>query len=40
VFAATTSGPRGGFGVPNAVVRAELRRSRASTGASTGPCAG
>jgi S1-C subfamily serine protease len=40
VFAATTSGPRGGFGVPNAVVRAELRRSRASTGAGTGPCAG
>ena len=29
VFAATTSGPRGGFGVPNALVRAALgARSR------------
>jgi S1-C subfamily serine protease len=40
VFAATTSGPRGGFGVPNAVVRAALRKARASGGVSTGPCAG
>jgi S1-C subfamily serine protease len=40
VFAATTSGPRGGFGVPNAIVRDELRRARDSHGASTGPCAG
>jgi S1-C subfamily serine protease len=40
VFAATTSGPRGGFGVPNAVVRAVLRKARASGGVSTGPCAG
>ena len=27
VFAATTSGPRGGFGVPNALVRAALERA-------------
>jgi S1-C subfamily serine protease len=40
VFAATTSGPRGGFGVPNAVVRMELRRAKAARGVSTGPCAG
>jgi S1-C subfamily serine protease len=40
VFAATTGGPRGGFGVPNAVVRATLRRAQASNGVSTGPCAG
>jgi S1-C subfamily serine protease len=38
VFAATTSGPRGGFAVPNAVVRAVLRGARG--GVSTGPCAG
>jgi S1-C subfamily serine protease len=38
VFAATTSGPHGGFGVPAAVVRAALRR--ASGPVSTGPCAG
>ena len=36
VFAATTSGPKGGFGVPNAVVARALRR--AGTGVSTGPC--
>jgi S1-C subfamily serine protease len=40
VFAATTSGPRGGFGVPNALVRATLERARASSGVSTGPCTG
>jgi S1-C subfamily serine protease len=40
VFAATTTGPRGGFGVPNAIVRDELRRARRSGGVSTGPCAG
>ena len=40
VFAATTSGPRGGFGVPNAIVRVTLRRARASGGVSTGACAG
>ncbi len=38
VFAATTRGPRGGYGVPNAVVR----RALGSVGApvSTGPCGG
>jgi S1-C subfamily serine protease len=40
IFAATTSGPRGGFGVPNAIVRAALRRAAGSPGVSTGPCAG
>jgi S1-C subfamily serine protease len=40
VFAATTSGPRGGFGVPNAIARAALDRARTSSGVSTGPCAG
>jgi S1-C subfamily serine protease len=40
VFAATTSGPRGGFGVPNAIARAALERARRSGGVSTGPCAG
>jgi S1-C subfamily serine protease len=38
VFAATTSGPRGGFAVPNAVVRAVLRGARGEV--STGACAG
>ena len=37
IFAATTSGPRGGYGVPNAVVRSALGDSRGSV--STGPCA-
>jgi uncharacterized membrane protein required for colicin V production len=36
VFAATTSGARGGFGVPNSVVARVLRRARER--ASTGPC--
>jgi S1-C subfamily serine protease len=40
VFAATTSGPRGGFGVPNAIVRSTLRKAQGSSGVSTGPCAG
>jgi S1-C subfamily serine protease len=40
VFAATTSGPRGGFGVPNAIVRARLRDGQSSNGVSTGPCTG
>jgi hypothetical protein len=40
VFAATTSGPRGGFGVPNALVRAALERASRSGGVSTGPCTG
>jgi len=39
VFAATTSGPRGGFGVPNAIVRERLDQARTSNGVSTGPCA-
>jgi S1-C subfamily serine protease len=38
VFAASTSGPRGGYGVPNAVVRDALQNTDRSV--STGPCAG
>jgi S1-C subfamily serine protease len=38
IFAATTSGPRGGFGVPNAIVRDALARARGAV--STGPCGG
>jgi S1-C subfamily serine protease len=38
IFAATTQGPRGGYGVPNSVVRRAL--SDASGPVSTGPCAG
>jgi S1-C subfamily serine protease len=37
VFAATTRGPRGGYGVPNAEVRKAL--ARAGGAVSTGPCA-
>jgi uncharacterized membrane protein required for colicin V production len=37
VFAATTTGPRGGYGVPNAIVREAL--AGASGEVSTGPCA-
>jgi len=37
VFAATTSGPRGGYAVPNAVVRRVLAGAREPV--STGPCA-
>jgi hypothetical protein len=37
VFAATTRGPRGGFGVPNSVVRRVLARLRDQV--STGRCA-
>ena len=37
IFAATTSGPRGGYGVPNAVVRSALGDSSGTV--STGPCA-
>jgi S1-C subfamily serine protease len=36
VFAATTSGPRGGYGVPNSVVRDALEQD--SGPVSTGPC--
>jgi hypothetical protein len=38
IFAATTSGPRGGYAVPNEVVRTELRNT--SGPVSTGPCGG
>jgi S1-C subfamily serine protease len=38
VFAATISGPRGGYGVPNAVVRDALRGVSAARPVSTGPC--
>jgi S1-C subfamily serine protease len=37
IFAATTSGPRGGYGVPNAIVRQAL--ARAGGRVSTGRCA-
>jgi S1-C subfamily serine protease len=40
VFAATTSGPRGGFGVPNEITQAALRRAETSDGVSTGECTG
>jgi S1-C subfamily serine protease len=40
VFAATTRGPRGGYGVPNAQVRRALSRAvAAGGGVPTGPCA-
>jgi S1-C subfamily serine protease len=38
VFAATTTGPRGGFGVPDSIVRAALGETGAAVG--TGPCTG
>ena len=37
IFAATTNGPRGGYGVPNSVVRRVLAGAREAV--STGPCA-
>ncbi len=37
IFAATTSGPRGGYGVPNAIVRSALAGAREPV--STGECA-
>ena len=37
IFAATISGPRGGYGVPNAIVRKALGDSEGAV--STGPCA-
>ena len=40
VFAATTSGPRGGYGVPNSIAAEALERARGSSGVSTGPCTG
>jgi S1-C subfamily serine protease len=39
VFAATTGGPRGGFGVPNAVVRQAVAAGRSGARVSSGPCA-
>ena len=39
VFAATTGGPRGGYGVPNAVVRSALQGARRGATVSSGPCA-
>jgi S1-C subfamily serine protease len=38
IFAATTSGPRGGYAVPNAVTREALAGARSPV--STGPCGG
>jgi S1-C subfamily serine protease len=38
IFAATTSGPRGGYGVPNALVRSALQGAGGAI--STGPCGG
>jgi S1-C subfamily serine protease len=38
IFAATTSGPRGGYGVPNALVRSALQGAGGPV--STGPCGG
>ena len=38
IFAATVSGPRGGYGVPNAIVERTLERAGGQV--STGPCAG
>jgi S1-C subfamily serine protease len=40
VFAATTSGPQGGYGVPNAVVRRAIAAGRRGGAVSSGPCAG
>jgi S1-C subfamily serine protease len=40
VFAATTSGPPGGFGVPNAVVRRVVAAGAVSGPVSSGACAG
>jgi len=38
IFAATTSGPRGGYAVPNSVTREALAGARSPV--STGPCGG
>jgi hypothetical protein len=37
IYAPTTPGPRGGYGVPNAVVRKGIAGAREAVG--TGPCA-
>jgi len=39
IFAATTRGPRGGYGVPNSVVRSALADAGTQE-VSTGPCGG
>jgi hypothetical protein len=39
VFAATTAGPPGGYGVPNGIVAEALREAAASGEVRTGPCA-
>ncbi len=39
IFAATTSGPKGGFAIPNDVVHRALRQSRSGP-VDTGPCTG
>jgi hypothetical protein len=39
VFAATTSGSPGGYGVPNAVVRSALASAQRGVPVSSGPCA-
>ena len=39
IFAATTTGPRGGFAVPNAIVRDDARRTPSGP-VGTGPCGG
>lgn len=38
IFAAATSGPRGGYGVPNAIVRSALEGARRGVTVSSGPC--
>jgi hypothetical protein len=38
VFAATTSGSQGGFGVPPGIVRAALARAADGDQVDTGPC--
>ncbi|MGN6189851.1 MAG: MarP family serine protease [Conexibacter sp.] len=40
IFAATTNGPRGGYGVPNAVVADALTAARGSGPVSSGACVG
>jgi S1-C subfamily serine protease len=39
VFARTGSGPAGGYGVPNAIVRGALTTAAAGLPVGTGPCA-
>jgi S1-C subfamily serine protease len=39
VFAATTNGPPGGYGVPNAIVREAVRKASGGRTVGSGPCA-